>query len=58
MGGIFGDGGGVTPEVELATDFNGTAVDPFGNARAGFEGSVTIWPTSRRPTTLAASTVG
>ena len=33
---------GVTQSVELATEFNGTAVDPFGNARAGFEATVTI----------------
>ncbi|GAA3818481.1 YceI family protein [Cellulomonas soli] len=33
---------GVTKQVELATEFNGTAVDPFGNQRAGFEASVTI----------------
>ena len=33
---------GVTREVELATQFNGTAVDPFGNTRAGFEAEVTI----------------
>jgi len=33
---------GVTQRVELATEFNGTAVDPFGNTRAGFEATVTI----------------
>ncbi|WP_421743471.1 YceI family protein [Cellulomonas sp.] len=33
---------GVTQRVELDTEFNGTAVDPFGNTRAGFEASVTI----------------
>ena len=33
---------GVTQRVELETEFNGTAVDPFGNTRAGFEASVTI----------------
>ena len=33
---------GVTRQVELETEFNGTAVDPFGNTRAGFEASVTI----------------
>jgi len=33
---------GVTREVELETEFNGTAVDPFGNTRAGFEATVTI----------------
>ncbi|MBT0994218.1 YceI family protein [Cellulomonas sp. DKR-3] len=33
---------GVTRSVELATEFNGVAVDPFGNTRAGFESSVTI----------------
>jgi polyisoprenoid-binding protein YceI len=26
---------GVTRQVELATEFNGTAVDPYGNLRAG-----------------------
>ena len=29
-------------EVELATEFNGSAVDPFGNTRAGFEATTTI----------------
>ena len=33
---------GVTQSVELDTEFNGTAVDPFGNTRAGFEASVVI----------------
>ena len=33
---------GVTQRVELETEFNGTAVDPFGNQRAGFESTVTI----------------
>ncbi|KQY47151.1 YceI family protein [Cellulomonas sp. Root137] len=33
---------GVTQRVELETEFNGTAVDPFGNTRAGFEAGVTI----------------
>jgi polyisoprenoid-binding protein YceI len=33
---------GVTKSVELATEFNGTAVDPFGNQRAGFEATTTI----------------
>jgi len=33
---------GVTQRVELATEFNGSAVDPFGNTRAGFEASVTV----------------
>jgi len=33
---------GVTREVELETEFNGTAVDPFGNTRAGFEATLTI----------------
>jgi polyisoprenoid-binding protein YceI len=33
---------GVTKPVELATEFNGTAEDPFGNTRAGFEASVVI----------------
>ena len=33
---------GETRPVELATEFNGVAVDPFGNTRAGFESSVTI----------------
>ncbi len=33
---------GVTRPVELATEFNGSAVDPFGNTRAGFEASLTI----------------
>ncbi len=33
---------GVTKPVELETLFNGTAVDPYGNTRAGFEASVTV----------------
>lgn len=33
---------GATQPVELETEFNGTAVDPFGNTRAGFEATVTI----------------
>ena len=33
---------GETRPVELETEFNGTAVDPFGNTRAGFEATVTI----------------
>lgn len=33
---------GVTKSVELATEFNGTAVDPYGNVRAGFEATTTI----------------
>lgn len=33
---------GVTQQVELATEFTGTATDPFGNLRAGFSASVTI----------------
>ncbi|ROS76683.1 YceI family protein [Cellulomonas sp. PhB143] len=33
---------GVTRPVTLATEFTGTATDPFGNPRAGFEASTTI----------------
>lgn len=33
---------GVTKPVELATEFAGTATDPFGNPRAGFEASTQI----------------
>jgi polyisoprenoid-binding protein YceI len=33
---------GVTNPVTVAFDFEGAALDPFGNLRAGFEGSVTI----------------
>ena len=33
---------GVTQPVELETEFNGTAIDPFGNTRVGFEGETTI----------------
>ena len=32
----------VTREVEFEAEFTGTAVDPFGNVRVGFEGSTTI----------------
>lgn len=33
---------GVTKPVELDFEFNGTAVDPWGNTRVGFEGGTTI----------------
>jgi polyisoprenoid-binding protein YceI len=33
---------GVTKSVELKTEFNGTATDPFGNARAGFSAATEI----------------
>lgn len=33
---------GVTRTVALKTEFNGTATDPFGNARAGFSASTDI----------------
>ncbi|MCF4119405.1 YceI family protein [Antribacter sp. KLBMP9083] len=33
---------GVTKTVELETEFEGTAVDPFGNPRAGFSAEVEI----------------
>lgn len=33
---------GVSREVELALTFTGTAVDPWGNLRAGFEGGTTV----------------
>ena len=33
---------GVTRSVTIPFDFEGAATDPFGNLRAGFEGSVTI----------------
>jgi polyisoprenoid-binding protein YceI len=33
---------GVTNTVELPTEFAGTATDPFGNARAGFEAELEI----------------
>jgi polyisoprenoid-binding protein YceI len=33
---------GVTKSVELATEFGGSATDPFGNVRAGFSASTTI----------------
>ncbi|GHS89142.1 hypothetical protein AGMMS50218_14720 [Actinomycetota bacterium] len=33
---------GVTRSVELETEFNGTATDPFGNLRAGFSATTTI----------------
>jgi len=32
----------VTTSVELETEFNGTAVDPYNNLRAGFSASTTI----------------
>lgn len=32
----------VTKSVTIPFEFNGTAVDPFGNARAGFEGRLEI----------------
>ncbi|MBL0887486.1 YceI family protein [Myceligenerans indicum] len=52
-GGVQVDGGditvagdltinGITKAVELAGEFTGTATDPFGNARAGFEASTEI----------------
>ncbi|WP_026449995.1 YceI family protein [Aequorivita capsosiphonis] len=28
---------GITKEIRLATDYNGTAVDPYGQTKAGFE---------------------
>ena len=40
---------GVTQSVELDTEFNGTAVDPFGNARAGFEATVDDLAQGLRP---------
>jgi polyisoprenoid-binding protein YceI len=33
---------GVTNSVTIPFEFEGAAVDPYGNLRAGFEGSVTI----------------
>ena len=33
---------GVTQPVELETEFTGTATDPFGNSRAGFEAELEI----------------
>jgi polyisoprenoid-binding protein YceI len=33
---------GVTKQVTIPFEFQGTATDPFGNQRAGFEGSVVI----------------
>lgn len=33
---------GVTQQVRLATEFNGTATDPFGNPRAGFSARTEI----------------
>jgi polyisoprenoid-binding protein YceI len=33
---------GVTREVELAIEFEGSSKDPFGNVRSGFSGSTTI----------------
>jgi polyisoprenoid-binding protein YceI len=33
---------GVTREVALATEFNGSATDPFGNARTGFSAETEI----------------
>lgn len=33
---------GVTKQARLETEFNGTATDPFGNARAGFSASTEI----------------
>jgi polyisoprenoid-binding protein YceI len=33
---------GVTKSIELATEFSGTAVDPFGNLRAGFSATTTF----------------
>lgn len=33
---------GVTKEVSIETEFNGVAVDPFGNTRAGVSGETTI----------------
>ena len=32
----------MTRQVTLATEFNGTATDPFGNARAGFSATTEI----------------
>ncbi|GAB3096693.1 YceI family protein [Isoptericola nanjingensis] len=33
---------GVTNSIELPTEFTGTATDPFGNPRAGFESEIEI----------------
>ena len=33
---------GITRSVELATEFNGTAVDPYGHLRPGFTATTTI----------------
>ena len=33
---------GVTQPVELETEFTGTATDPFGNSRAGFESALEV----------------
>jgi polyisoprenoid-binding protein YceI len=33
---------GVTRQIELALEFNGATVDPYGNDRAGFSASTTI----------------
>ncbi|WP_077489069.1 YceI family protein [Sinomonas mesophila] len=33
---------GVTRQVTIETEFNGTALDPFGNTRAGLSGETTI----------------
>jgi polyisoprenoid-binding protein YceI len=33
---------GVTQRIELPTEFTGTAVDPFGNSRVGFESELEI----------------
>lgn len=33
---------GVTREVELTLDYQGTATDPYGNLRVGFEGRTTV----------------
>ena len=33
---------GVTKPVTLDVEYTGSAVDPFGNTRVGFEGSVTV----------------
>ncbi len=33
---------GVTNTVDLVTEFSGTALDPFGNSRAGFESELEI----------------
>ena len=33
---------GTTKQVTIETEFNGVAVDPFGNTRAGVSGETTI----------------